>query len=234
MKILLLSDLHLFDVRMTPQRDLDRLEKLASFITGSGAEAVLNLGDTVSKASMLRPECPSIEDGFRHYLRWRSQFRILFIECAITRELAFFTSLSGQPPNAVFDCEGVSIIAMVDHTDFSPEQMAFLTGVLARSRREGRKVVIGTHIPYPGSCSHPDKIKFLHIPPELHRTLTEFPQPVWWCGGHFHSNLEQPMITGSLTALYGGRFRLDTRNDTTYLRIIDTESGQIDTQFPDF
>lgn len=232
MKILLLSDLHLFNVRTTPQQDRDRLEKLASFITGSGAEAVLNLGDTVSKASMLRPDCPSIQDGFRHYLRWRSQFSIPFIECAITRELAFFTSLTGQAPNAVFDYEGVSVIAMADNTDFPPEQMAFLAGALDRCRTEGRKVVIGTHIPYPGCCSGVDEIKFLHIPQELHRALTEFPKPVWWCGGHFHSDPEPPAVTGSLTALYGGRFRLNTR--TTYLRTIDTESGHIDTQFPDF
>ena len=62
MKILLISDLHLYDVRMTPQRDRDRLEKLASFIIACGAEVVLNLGDTISRANLLRPECPSIQD----------------------------------------------------------------------------------------------------------------------------------------------------------------------------
>ena len=235
MKILLISDLHLYDVRMTPQRDRDRLEKLASFIIACGAEVVLNLGDTISRANLLRPECPSIQDGFRHYLRWRSQFSIPFIECAITRELTFFTSLTGQKPDTVFDFAcGVSVIVLADNSEISPEQLLFLTGVLNRCRTEGRKVVIGTHRPYPGSCSCVEFEKFLHVPPSLHHMLTEFPQSVWWCGGHFHWDPDPPVIIGSLTALYGARFRLDTRNDTTYLRLIDTESGHIDTKFPDF
>ena len=236
MKILIISDFHLFDTRMSPQRDQDRMEKLAGLINICGADAVLNLGDTVSRANLLRPECHSIQDGFQQYLCWRSQFSVPFIECAIERELPFFTSLTGQKPEAVFDLEpGVSVVVLaISGFEFLPEQLSFLSEALDQCRKEDRKVVIGTHMPYPGSCSRDGVENFLHVPPDLHKQLTEFPRPVWWCGGHFHWNPEPPKQTGSLTALYGARFRLDTRNDTTYLRILDTETETVDTLFPDF
>ena len=49
---------------------------------------------------------------------------------------------------------------------------------------------------------------------------------------HRFFNIESPKKTGSLTALYGTRFRLDTRNNATYLWISDIET--VDTLFPDF
>ena len=239
MKILLLTDLHLFDTRMTPERDRERLGKLGCFINECGAEAVLNLGDTISRSALLRPECPSGREGFRAYLRWRAQFRIPFAECALVRELDFFSSLMGQEPEAVLECGDAAVITATpresgEHS-FTPAQLDFLFAALDRCRKKGLSVVIGTHVPYPGSCSRKEAPGiFLEIPPELHETLTAFPRPVWWCGGHFHWAPEPPKVTGSLTALYAGRFRLDTRKDTTYLRLIDTATGRIDTFFPDF
>ena len=53
MKILVISDLHLCDRRHYDMPDGERLEKLGTFIRQSGTEAVLNLGDTVSRTPLL-------------------------------------------------------------------------------------------------------------------------------------------------------------------------------------
>ena len=53
MKILVISDLHLCDRRHYDMPDEERLEKLGHFIRKSGSDAVLNLGDTVSRKPLL-------------------------------------------------------------------------------------------------------------------------------------------------------------------------------------
>ncbi|MBQ7695648.1 MAG: metallophosphoesterase [Lentisphaeria bacterium] len=239
MKVLVISDLHLCDTRNSPDFEARRLEKLAEFIRACAPDAVLNLGDTVSRRAFLRPEFPSEAEGFRGYLAWRSKFDIPFAECGITRELDFFSSLFGVEPDNVTDLSPDSTIITLlpregaGHRLF-PEQLAFLESALERCRREGKSVVIGTHVPYPGSCSRqPGPGIFLEIPPELHETLIAFPSPVWWCGGHFHWAHEAPSVIGSLTVCIGARFRFEARNDTTYLRVLDTASGKTETFFPD-
>ena len=239
MKVLVISDLHLCDTRNSPDFEARRLEKLAEFIRACAPDAVLNLGDTVSRRAFLRPEFPSEAEGFRVYLAWRSKFDIPFAECGITRELGFFSSLFGVEPDNVLELPtDAAIITLLPregagHRLF-PEQLAFLDSALERCRREGKSVVIGTHVPYPGSCSRqPGPGIFLEVPPELHEKLIAFPRPVWWCGGHFHWEHEVPSVTGSLTVCIGARFRFEARNDTTYLRLLDTASGKTETFFPD-
>ena len=239
MKILVISDLHLCDTRNGADFETRRLEKLAEFIRACAPDAVLNLGDTVSRRAFLRPEFPSEAEGFRVYLAWRSKFDIPFAECGITRELGFFSSLFGVEPDNVTDLSPDSTIITLlpregaGHRLF-PEQLAFLESALERCRREGKSVVIGTHVPYPGSCSRQSGPGiFLEIPAELHEKLTSFPRPVWWCGGHFHWEYEKPSVFGSLTVCIGARFRFETRNDTDYLRLLDTASGETADLFPD-
>lgn len=239
MRILVISDLHLCDTRNSADFEARRLEKLAEFIRSCAPDAVLNLGDTVSRSAFLRPEFSSEAEGFRVYLEWRSRFDIPFAECGITRELGFFSSLFGVEPDNVLDLPPeAAIITLLPregagHRLF-PEQLAFLDSALERCRREGKSVVIGTHVPYPGSCSrHPGPGIFLEVPPELHEKLTSFPRSVWWCGGHFHWEYEPPSVFGSLTVCIGARFRFEAKNDTTYLRLLDTASGKTENFFPD-
>ena len=61
MKLLVVSDLHLCDRRNNDLSDEERLEKLGRFIRESGTEAVLNLGDTVSRPPLLIEKFADIE-----------------------------------------------------------------------------------------------------------------------------------------------------------------------------
>lgn len=239
MKILVISDLHLCDTRNGADFEARRLEKLAAFIRSCTPDAVLNLGDTVSRRAFLRPEFSSEFEGFRVYLKWRSQFAIPFAECGITRELGFFSSLFGVEPDNVLDLSpDAAIVTLLPregagHRLF-PEQLDFLDSALERCRREGKSVVIGTHVPYPGSCSRqPGPGIFLEIPAELHEKLISFPRPVWWCGGHFHWAYEPPSVSGSLTVCIGARFRFEEKHDVTYLRLLDIATGETADFFPD-
>ena len=54
MKLLLISDLHLCDIRVPVEMEKRRLDGLAEYIKNSGADMVLNLGDTVSKNALLQ------------------------------------------------------------------------------------------------------------------------------------------------------------------------------------
>ena len=101
MKILIISDLHLCDTRNDREFDLNRLEKLADFIRTGKPDAVLNLGDTVSRREFLRADYVSEAAAFPEYLNWRKQFSIPFVECAITRELEFFSSLVGAEADSI-------------------------------------------------------------------------------------------------------------------------------------
>ena len=238
MKILVISDLHLFDSRHEEVLEEKRLAALAGFINCSGIDAVLNLGDTVSRPPFLRETIPSMEKGFEHYLKWREQFSIPFAECAITRELGFFSEIMGQSPDSVADLTSdATVITMtpregVGH-NFTRQQLDFLKEAL--ECRKGKTIVIGTHVPFPGSCSREEKPGiFLEIPPDFREYLYSFPGKIIWCGGHFHWDQETPAKTGSLTALYASRFKLQVRGDFSYTSVIDTESGDITFDFHDF
>lgn len=238
MKILVISDLHLCDTRHEPAQEEKRLEGLAAFISKARVDALLNLGDTVSRPPFLREDTGSMEKGFEYYLKWRKQFFIPAAECAITRELSFFSGIMGQAPDTVSDLSPqTAIITMtpregVGH-NFTFAQLDFLKRAL--ECRKGKTVVIGTHVPFPGSCSREEKPgTFLEIPPEFREYLCNFPGRIIWCGGHFHWDQEPPKVTGSLTALYASRFRLQQRKDYSYTSVIDTESGNIIFNFHDF
>lgn len=227
MKILVISDLHLCDIRHKNISDGIRLEKLAKFIASFDADAVLNLGDTVSRKPLLTESC--LEDGFKMYLAWRNKLDVPFFECAIGREFSFFENLMGVPPDLLTELsDNAAIITMAPQADndhsFLPGQLEFLTDALNRCRE--KTVVIGTHIPFPGSCSREDKPgTFLEIPADFKKFLVSFPGRIIWCGGHFHWYQEQPATTGSLTALYASRFQL--ADEGSYSSIIDTGSGNI-------
>ena len=237
MKILVISDLHLCDNRNEGVSDLDRLEKLAKFINDSNIGAVLNLGDTISRKPLLLERYDSLRDAFTEvYLKWRSQFTIPFAECAIPREFDFFSEIMGTDPDSFLDLPPDGAIITL-HPEggrhFLDHQLKFIYDILDRCKN--RTIVIGTHVPIPGSCSRtPIPGLFMELAPELQERLINFPGKVIWCGGHFHWEPEPPGVTGSLTALYASRFRIENRNDTTYTSTIDTETGMITTNHLDF
>ena len=234
MKILVISDLHLSDRRHYDITDEERLRKLADFIRESGTEAVLNLGDTVSRKPLLLDEFATVEEGFAYYLKWRKTLGIPFAECAIHRELGFFSRLMGQEADHFFNLDQhsavITLLQRCEYT-FTPEQEQFIADSLDRSL--GKTVVIGSHVPYQGSCSR-DKDVFLRVTAHLREKMENFPGKVIWCGGHFHWDHEPPTVTGSLTALYPSRFRIKERNDYTYTTTIDTVTGELTANFHDF
>ena len=223
-----MSDLHLCDLRNEGSPDDERLAKLARFICSSGAGAVLNLGDTISRKPFLRPEYASEREAFEVYLTWRSQFTIPFAECAVEREKEFFAGMMRQEPDSLMelppDAAIITLLPGNTWRSFTSEQLEFLTAALERSR--GKTVVIGTHVPFPGSCSREQDV-FLQIPEHIMELLTNFPGKIIWCGGHFHWKNEPPAVSGSLAALYASRFALKTLKDTSYTAMIDTATGKI-------
>ena len=232
MKILILSDLHLGDRRNSAAFEKRRLEKLAELIHTSGAGLVLNLGDTVSRKEFLRPEIGCSRNGYRDYLAWRNSLAVPFAECAVNRELPFFRETLGQEPDAVHTpSPEMTIITMdpeknCDHT-FTDRQLDFLIAALRNSRAP--RILIATHVPYPGSCSRPagDGI-FLEIPEPLRKAVEESERNIYWCGGHFHWEKEEPVRLGSLTAFHGGRFPFETTPEKSgWLRSMDTQTGEI-------
>ena len=238
MKVLMFSDIHLCDTRSSYDFDVIRLKKLADFIRSCGADAVVNIGDTVSRKEFLRPEFADGVAGFKWYLQWRSQFSIPFFECAISRELGFFAGIMGQEPDF---CREVSpdltVITVApqeanDHC-FSLEQLDFLTRALTGCRTEG--VLIASHVPYPGSCSREIAPGiFLEIPEELRKLVEESNHRVFWCGGHFHWALEEVRRFGSLTAFHGGRFCFESSPRDGYLRMLDTADWEVKTVLDSF
>ena len=234
MKILIISDLHLGDRRHSDMSDAERLEKLGEVIRSTGAGAILNLGDTVSRKPLLLDEYATLEEGFGYYLQWRKSFGIPFAECAISRELGFFSKIMEQEADQLFDLDpGSAIITLLQQGErqFLQEQEEFIKSALDRC--QGKTVIIGTHLPFPGSCSRKQDV-FLKVSDVLRKKLESFPGRVIWCGGHFHWDQEPPEVTGSLTALYPSRFRIEERNDYTYTTLIDTSTGEITPLFHDF
>ena len=238
MKILIISDVHFCDKRNSAEYEKRRMELLADFIRDSGAGAVLNLGDTVSRKEYLRPEVPSTVVGFDTYLKWRAQFEIPFIECAIARELDFFAEKLGQPADSFRRLdEYMSVITVTplqggDH-NFVPSQLDFLENAINSCRTP--RILIGSHVPYPGSCSRgivPGI--YLDIPERLRKLVVENDKKIYWCGGHFHWQEQPPRQFGSLTAFYGARFNFETMKCPGYLRMIDSKTGEISTVLSDF
>ena len=238
MRILVISDLHLCDSRNAGTTDEFRLEQLGKFIRESRIDAVLNLGDTVSRDPLRYDRFPTLESGFEFYLNWRKQFNIPFVETAIHRELKLFHSLFGYEPDSFHNLfDDGAIIAMLPRgsevNTFTPLQLEFLRNSLKKC--SGKTVVIGTHSPFTGSCSRVGKPgTFVDVPPEVKEELCNFPGRIIWCGGHFHWENEPPAVTGSLTALYASRFRIISRDDTSYTSTIDTATGKITVDFHNF
>ena len=232
MKILFISDLHLCDIRNSPEFEARRMEKLADLIRTGGFGMVFNLGDTVSRKELLRPEFADGESGFSFYLKWRARFDIPFVECAVTRELGFFEKVLKQKPDSIREAGGVTVVTVApplafDHR-FTPEQLEFLLDAVRNFRTP--YLLIGSHVPYPGSCSRPIAPGiFLEIPEVLSRALEQAKRPVFWAGGHFHWQEEPPCRFGMLTAFHGGRFNAEGGNKPGYLRTFDTETGEVAT-----
>lgn len=232
MKILILSDLHLGDIRNSAAFEKRRLNKLSELIRNSGAGLVLNLGDTVSRKEFLRPEIGDSRSGYRDYLIWRNSLAVPFAECAVNRELPFFRETLGQEPDSIHTASPeMTIITMdpeknCDHT-FTDKQLDFLIAAIRSS--SAPRILIATHVPYPGSCSRPagDGI-FLEIPDILRQAVEESERSIYWCGGHFHWRQEEPVRLGSLTAFHGGRFPFESVPEQSgWLRSIDTQTGEI-------
>lgn len=238
MKILIISDVHFCDNRNSAEYENRRKVLLAQFIRDCGADAVLNLGDTVSRKDYLRPEFPSEYIGYDNYLEWRKQFDIPFIECAVGRELGFFAERVGQEPDSFHQMdEYMSIITATpreagDH-NFIPEQIDFMERCIKNCPTP--RILIATHVPYPGSCSRGIAPGiFLEIPERLRQLVEESDKQIYWCGGHFHWQEEPPRQFGSLTAFYAARFDFEPRKKPGYLRMIDTVSGELTTVLSNF
>ena len=236
MKILIISDLHTCDNRFTREYEQNRMRKLADVIRSCGAGLVLNLGDTVSRKELLRPEIANGVEGFKKYMQWRSQFEIPFVECAVTRERGFFADIVGQEPESFHEVdEHMSIITVApqeafDHR-FSDKQLEFMLRAVSGCRTPN--LLIASHVPYPGSCSREIAPGiFLEIPESLRVLVEESDRKILWTGGHFHWPLEPVRQFGSLTAFYGGRFT--SRSKAGYLRTVDTVSGEVETLIPAF
>ena len=227
--ILFISDIHLCDNRNYRAFEERRLERLAAWIRQSQFDLVINLGDTVSRDGCLRDELtPYRRELFEEYLSWRKALGIPFLECGLRREHPFFEEIYEQPLNCVNrSLPGVTAFALTpnsgDHI-FTDQQWQWLENELTKS--ESTTVVIGTHVPYPNSCSRPAAVCcYLKVPVTIHHRLETFPSPVFWAGGHFHWEIEPPVSFGSLTAFMGGRFSFESEpQKKTYLRLLDTKT----------
>jgi hypothetical protein len=214
------------------------MEKLAEFIKNCGAGMVLNLGDGVSRKEFLREEFADESAGFDYYLQWRKQFSIPFVECAVAREFGFFAQKMNQEPYSFCKIdEFMSLITVApkeafDH-NFTSEQLDFLERAISGCRTP--KLLIASHVPYPGSCSRTIAPGiFLDIPERLRILVEESDLDIYWGGGHFHWDAEPSQKFGSLTAFYGGRFGTEDGSKDGYLREIDTVTGEITTVLPSF
>ena len=222
------------DCRHYDMPDEERLEKLGHFIRESGTEAVLNLGDTVSRKPLLLDEYPTLESGFALYLKWRRSLGIPFAECAIARELEFFSRIMGQEVDQLFELDHNSaIITLLQQKpcrlDVTQEEFV----INALEKCQGKTVVIGTHQPVWGSCSREGDV-FLKVAGGFRKLLEDFSGRIIWCGGHFHWDCEEPSVSGALTSLYPSRFRIKENGDYTYTTLIDTVTGKLQTNFHDF
>ena len=231
MKILIFSDLHLCDTRNSREYEENRLRMLAGYIRSCGAGAVVNLGDTVSRKEFLREEFACEADGFDRYLEWRKQFDVPFFECSVGREFDFFADKLKQDMDSCRQLdEYMSVITVApkfenDHT-FSDAQIDFLINAVNNCNTPA--VLIASHVPYPGSCSRPIAPGiFLNIPENLRRAVEMSDKKVLWCGGHFHWPEEEPRQFGSLTAFYGGRFNFEHLDKVSYMRMVDSETGEV-------
>lgn len=237
MKILFISDLHVCDIRNSREFESRRLEKLADFIRSGGFDLVFNLGDTVSRIELLRPEFPNEAAGFQVYLKWRAQFSIPFVECTIERELGFFRELLHQEPDSSREVPGATLVTvappLAKNHRFLPEEVDFLLKAVRDCRTP--HLLIGSHVPYPGCCSRPEGPGiYLEVPERLHEALTQARVKVFWAGGHFHWPEEEPRVFGSLTAFHGGRFNSEGGRKHGYLRSFDTLTGEVATVLSDF
>ena len=234
-RILFLSDLHFCDYRNSVAYEARRNRRLAEFIRGGHFDLVVNLGDTVSRSGVLRADLePHRRELFDGYLAWRAPLGVPFLECALAREKDFFQDLYGQPMDYAYQgIPGFTAIA------FDPaggdlrgtaEQWHWLEERLAAS--EGTPVLINTHVPYPGNCSRPIKPgTYIDVPEAVQRRVENFPSRVFWASGHFHWELEEPVVKGSLTAFMGACFRFETESADydSYLRILNTETLELET-----
>ena len=234
MSILFISDLHLCDGRNSRAFEVRRLELLAAWICQRQFDLVINLGDTVSREGCLREGLsPYRKELFEEYLGWRKAFGIPILECGLHREFPFFEGLYAQPINCVYrGLPGVTVFALTptssDHI-FTDQQWQWFENELGKS--EATTVVVGTHVPYPNSCSRPAaECCYLKVPDTIHHRLETFPSHVFWAGGHYHWRIEPPVTFGNLTAFMGGRFGFESEpQKKTYLRVLDTQTMTLST-----
>jgi len=231
MSVLIISDLHLGDKRNSLAHEKKLLDDLAKFICRKKFQAVLNLGDTVSRKEFLRSGTETLAE-FAKYRKWRDALKIPFRECTIYRERPFFESVFDQKPDSVWNgTSGLSIFTMspddvYDH-QFSAMQWYWFREALIKT--EGKAVLIGSHVPYPGSCTRPVTPGiYLEIPEDIQRLLENHPRPVFWAGGHFHWKDDPPLVRGNLTALMGARFAFEQDFERqTYLQQLNLNNFSI-------
>ena len=233
MSVLIISDLHLGDKRNSLAHEEKLLDDLAKFIRAKQFQAVLNLGDTVSRKEFLRDGTEMLAE-FAKYRKWRDALKIPFRECSIYRERPFFESVFEQKADSIWNgIPRLSIFTLSpndknDH-EFSPRQWNWFRKALAMA--DGKTVLIGSHVPYPGSCTRPIAPGiYLEIPEDIQRLLENHSRPVFWVGGHFHWNNDPPLVRGNLTALIGARFAFEGEYErTTYVRELRLEDSSIRT-----
>jgi len=232
MRILLFSDLHLDDERNFPETDDKRLDLLARTISSLNIDAVVNLGDTVSRTGCLRAGAPGGVESFQRYIKWRKQFSIPFIECCLVREVGFFEEIFGQPADYVRDFGDCAVITLCPMEDaehlMTPEEIKFLDEAI--SSTEAKNILICSHVPFPGSCSRKEEPGiFLYVPDELDKVLQKHAETkeLFWAGGHFHWAMEAPQKKHGVTSFMGGRFRFDKKQCSQYSYMRIFEDGKI-------
>ncbi|MBQ6473477.1 MAG: metallophosphoesterase [Victivallales bacterium] len=236
-RVLFISDLHLADIRNGPGRDARLLAALSTLIRNRHYRAVINLGDTVSRAGYLL-RGTTTREAFNEYLQWRNDQGVPFRECAIFRERPFFRDIFGQEEDSVWKgIQGVVILTFSpchedDHTA-TDAQWQWLSAQVKSA--VGQTLVLASHVPYPGCCSRADTPGvYLPVPQPIRHQLETRGEATFWGGGHFHWNEEPPVTRGSLTAFMGGRFLIDAEpTKTTYLRELDLDTLELRTIFPD-
>ena len=235
-KILFISDVHFCDYRNSAAYEERRKRRLADLICAGDIALVVNIGDTVSRDGVLREELkPYRRELFADYVEWRASLGVPFVECGLGREKAFFEEIYGQPMDYVYTGLPGVLVVVSDPAGgadgrFTEAQVRWLEETLDAA--DGRTVVVGTHVPYPASCSRPiGPGIYLDVPEGLQRRLENFPSRVFWAGGHFHWELEAPVVHGSLTAFMGGRFRFesDPPDELPYLRTLDLNTLALET-----
>ena len=228
MKILWISDLHLGDAGSSPEFCRRRRAELRRRIAEISPDLVLDLGDTVSRAGVLRPGADPLA-LFREYRRWRESLGMPVRSCCLRRERGFFTRVLGQPVEVIERISPEVTLFMLspelefDHR-FSAAQLRRLTAAAAAAGT--RFAVVGTHVPLAGACSRTAEPGiYLDDSARLTECFAAHFERTFWGGGHFHWPAEPVTLDRAVTPFIAGFFRREREARPDYLRLLEYSRG---------